>query len=136
MRRSSVAKGCCHDAPKHCEYLGGNHKAQTCVGSVGGNEQFATSSYISPISDQAGLCRHCLVRYCKRCVAFRAHMSWSDAETKVGHLPPFEACKAFAFHKALETISENLGTKSIIQSGSQKMRTHTVRTGCARVYRV
>ena len=64
MRRSSVAKGCCHDAPKHCEYLGGNHKAQTCVGSVGGNEQFATSSYISPISDQAGLCRHCLVLYC------------------------------------------------------------------------
>ena len=39
-------------------------------------------------------------------------MSWSDAETKVGHLPPFEACKAFAFHKALETISENLGKPS------------------------
>ena len=33
---------------------------------------------------------------------------WSDADTKEGHLSPFETCKAFAFHKALEAISKKL----------------------------
>ena len=36
-------------------------------------------------------------------------MSWSDAETKVGHLSPWETCKAFAFYTALEAISKQLG---------------------------
>ena len=31
---------------------------------------------------------------------------WSDADTKIGHLSPLETCKAFAFHVALEAISE------------------------------
>ena len=36
-------------------------------------------------------------------------MSWSGAETKVGHLSPWETCKAFAFYTALEAISKQLG---------------------------
>ena len=54
-------------------------------------------------------------------------MSWSDAETKVGHLPPFEACKALAFHKALETIFENLGKdlrercRAVIGKGGERL---------------
>ena len=36
-------------------------------------------------------------------------MSWSDAETKVGHLSPWETCKAFAFYTALQAISKQLG---------------------------
>ena len=35
-------------------------------------------------------------------------MTWSDSDTKVGHLSPLEACKAFAFHVALEAISTKL----------------------------
>ena len=35
-------------------------------------------------------------------------MTWSDSDTKVGHLSPFETCKAFAFHVALEAISTEL----------------------------
>ena len=35
-------------------------------------------------------------------------MTWSDSDTKVGHLSPFETCKAFAFHVALEAISTKL----------------------------
>ena len=30
-------------------------------------------------------------------------MTWSDSDTKVGHLSPFEACKAFAFHAYLNS---------------------------------
>ena len=35
-------------------------------------------------------------------------MTWSDSDTKVDHLSPFETCKAFAFHVALEAISTEL----------------------------
>ena len=35
-------------------------------------------------------------------------MAWSEEDTKVGHLSPFEVCKAFAFHQALETITTHL----------------------------
>ena len=35
-------------------------------------------------------------------------MTWSDVETKVGHLSAFETCKAFAFHAALEAIAKHL----------------------------
>ena len=35
-------------------------------------------------------------------------MSFSDAETKVGHLSPWETCKAFAFHTALQSIETML----------------------------
>ena len=43
-------------------------------------------------------------------------MTWSDADTKVGHLSPFETCKAFAFHVVLErgSAEDPLG----IQGGS------------------
>ena len=35
-------------------------------------------------------------------------MNWSGSDTKVGQLSPFETCKAFAFHVALEAISTEL----------------------------
>lgn len=35
-------------------------------------------------------------------------MTFSDTETKVGHLSPWETCKAFAFHTALQAIETTL----------------------------
>ena len=39
-------------------------------------------------------------------------MSFSDAGTKVGHLSPWETCKAFAFHTALQTLEKTLQKRS------------------------
>ena len=39
-------------------------------------------------------------------------MSFSDAGTKVGHLSPWETCKAFAFHTALQAIEKTLQKRS------------------------
>ena len=39
-------------------------------------------------------------------------MSFSDAGTKVGHLSPWEMCKAFAFHTALQAIEKTLQKRS------------------------
>ena len=39
-------------------------------------------------------------------------MSSSDAGTKVGHLSPWETCKAFAFHIALQAIEKTLHRRS------------------------
>ena len=41
-----------------------------------------------------------------------ASMSFSDAGTKVGHLSPWETCKAFAFHTALQAIEKTLQKRS------------------------
>ena len=38
-------------------------------------------------------------------------MSFSSAATKRGHLPPWEACKAFAFSTCLDVISQKLGQR-------------------------
>ena len=43
-------------------------------------------------------------------------MSWSDAETKVGHLSPWETCKAFAFYTALEAISKQFAAGRVLQA--------------------
>ena len=39
-------------------------------------------------------------------------MAFSDAGAKVGHLSPWETCKAFALHTALQTIEEKLQTRA------------------------
>ena len=39
-------------------------------------------------------------------------MVFSDTDTKVGHLSPWETCKAFAFHTALQAIEKILQKRS------------------------
>ena len=39
-------------------------------------------------------------------------MAFSDAGTKAGHLSPWETCKAFALHTALQTIEATLQTRA------------------------
>ena len=55
---------------------------------------------------------------CGNIVLHRA-MSWSDAETKVGHLSPWETCKAFAFYTALQAISKQLGQPPYALAGQR-----------------
>ena len=45
--------------------------------------------------------------------------SFSSAGTKRGHLPPWEACKAFAFSKCLDAIAEKLGQRACDLLGQQ-----------------
>ena len=49
----------------------------------------------------------------------QAHHGVSTAGTKRGHLPPWEACKAFAFSRCLNTISQNLGQRACDLLGQQ-----------------
>ena len=46
-------------------------------------------------------------------------MVFSSAGTKRGHLPPWEACKAFAFSTCLNTITQNLGQRACDLLGQQ-----------------
>ena len=46
-------------------------------------------------------------------------MAFSSAGTKRGHLPPWEACKAFAFSTCLNTITQHLGQRACDLLGQQ-----------------